>query len=281
MEIFDMKALGAHKARARSIFSQHSFLYTEIAERLFERLSLIKRCFTKGLFYGYHSDVLESIFNESDKIKERISATVNLSSPQAIVPFRDLHFDVVISLLHLHWMNDLPGMLWQSREILKPDGLFMAALWGGDTLTELRTCLTQAELELRGGVSPRISPMVGDKDAGGLMQRAQFALPVVDSDRLTVAYPDLRSLLLDIRGVGETNALCERSKVFAPRALFTRTEELYREHFSDSEGNLLATAEVIYLSGWSPHFSQQIPLAPGSAQIPLASALYVHKHSKD
>jgi hypothetical protein len=170
-------------------------------------------------------------------------------------------------------VNDLPGALSQIRQALKPDGLFVAALFGGQTLQELRWCLAQAEIEIDGGLSPRVFPFADVRDMGGLLQRAGFALPVADSDQVIVHYAHPLRLLADLRGMGETNTLTDRRKSFLRRRTLMRAMDMYRDNFSDHEGRIRATFDVIYLTGWAPHESQQVPLKPGSARMPLAQAL--------
>jgi SAM-dependent methyltransferase len=179
----------------------------------------------------------------------------------------------VLSNLSLHWVNDLPGALLQARRCLKPDGLFLCAMLGGDTLFELRDCLMAAEIELRDGASPRLSPFAQVRDAGALLQRAGFALPVTDSDTIAVTYQDAFRLMADWRGMGEAGAALTRPRGFTPRALFLRAAELYQERHGGADGRIAATFEVIYLHGWSPHISQPQPLRPGSAETRLADAL--------
>ena len=189
------------------------------------------------------------------------------------LPFADQSLDLVTSLFALHWVNDLPGALAQIRRSLRPDGLFLAAMLGAGTLTELRTSLAQAESDLEGGVSPRLSPTVELQDMGALLQRAGFALPVVDLDTITVTYADAFALMRDLRGMGETNALRQRRKRFTRRATLTAAAEIYRERFADGDGRLPATFQIIWLTAWAPHESQQQPLRPGSAESRLADAL--------
>jgi len=200
---------------------------------------------------------------------------VHAATPLKIVldeetlPFAAHSLDLIISALSLHWVNDIPGVLAQALQCLKPDGLFLASLFGGETLVELRDCLSSAELELRGGITPRLSPMVTIKDAGTLLQRTGFALPVVDCNRLQVTYPHPLALLHDLRKMGENNALINRSRTPLPRALLNRTIELYQKRYRLADGRIPATFEIITLTGWAPHPSQQIPLPRGAGQVRL------------
>lgn len=189
------------------------------------------------------------------------------------LPFRNQSFDLVFSPLSLHWTNDLPGALIQLRRALKPDGLLLAAMFGGGTLHELRQSLMAAELEVEDGVSPRVSPFAEIRDAGGLLQRAGLALPVADMDTITVTYEHPLKLLADLRGMGEQNCIIERRRSFMRRQTLMRAMEIYLERYSLPDGRVSATFEVIYLTGWSPHESQQQPLRPGQATSRLADAL--------
>jgi SAM-dependent methyltransferase len=189
------------------------------------------------------------------------------------LPFKDASLDLVVSVLALQFVNDLPGTLAQVRRALKPDGLFLAALAGGETLTELRQSFAAAEAEVEGGVSPHVAPFVELRDAGGLLQRAGFALPVTDLDRLTVRYDSVFALMADLRRMGATNVLTQRRRMPLRRTTLLRMAEIYAEQFADPDGRVRATFEIIWLSGWAPHTSQQQPLRPGSAATRLADAL--------
>jgi SAM-dependent methyltransferase len=189
------------------------------------------------------------------------------------LPFGDATLDLVVSVLALQFVNDLPGTLVQIRRALQPDGLFLAALLGGETLTELRQAFAVAEAEVEGGVSPRVAPFADLRDLGALLQRAGLALPVTDVDRLTVRYRTPFDLMHDLRRMGATNALAERRRTPLRRRTLLRMAEVYAERFADPDGRLRATFEVVWLSGWAPHASQQQPLRPGSARARLADAL--------
>jgi SAM-dependent methyltransferase len=191
------------------------------------------------------------------------------------LPFRGERFDLAVSLLALQSVNDLPGALVQIRRALNPDGLFIGALLGGTTLNELRQAFTQAEAELEGGVSPRVAPFADVRDLGGLLQRAGFALPVTDSEVVRVRYGDPFALMRDLRLMGFTNSLSDRRKTPLRRATLLRMAQIYAERFADPDGRLPATFEIVWLSGWAPHESQQKPLRPGSAKMRLADALGV------
>jgi SAM-dependent methyltransferase len=196
-----------------------------------------------------------------------------IAADEEALPFCDGVFDLVVSALALQFVNDLPGTLVQIRRALKPDGLFVAAILGGETLTELRQSFATAESEVEGGVSPRVAPFADLRDLGALLQRAGFALPVTDTDRLTVRYGSAFALMHDLRRMGATNALADRRRTPLKRATLMRMGEIYAERFADHDGRLRATFEIMWLSGWAPDPSQQQPLRPGTAKARLADAL--------
>jgi SAM-dependent methyltransferase len=189
------------------------------------------------------------------------------------LPIRPGAVDLILSNLNLHWVNDLPGALLQIRNALKPDGLFLGAMFGGRTLQELRDCLMQAELAETGGVSPRVSPFAEVSDAAALMQRAGFALPVVDSETITVTYGDIMILLADLRGMGEANLVVDRLHRPTRRSVLAHAAALYAQDHANSEGRLVATFQILFLTGWAPHQSQQQPLKPGSGKTNLKDFL--------
>ena len=193
-------------------------------------------------------------------------------------PFRAGSFDLAVSLLSLHWANDLVGALVQARRLLKPDGLFVGALFGGATLTELRQSLLQAEAELTDGAGPRVSPFADAQDGAGLLQRAGFALPVSDVDRITVRYDHPLQLMAELRAMGETSVLHDRPRRPLRRDVLARAMEIYVARFGDPDGRAPASFEIITLTGWAPHASQPKPLKPGSAKVRLADALGVREH---
>ncbi|HXC56064.1 MAG TPA: methyltransferase domain-containing protein [Rhizomicrobium sp.] len=247
-QIFDPTALARHRARALRLGGD-AFLAREAAEGVAARLSGVKRTFARVL-------ELEGALGGD----ERLAA-----APEA--------WDLVTSVLSLHAVNDLPGALAQVRRALKPDGLFLAALFGGETLTELRQSLAAAEIAVTCGLSPRVAPFGDVRDLGGLLQRAGFALPVADVERTVVRYGDVMDLVRDLRAMGETNALIERSRKPMRRAMLAATLAHYAAHFADPDGRLRATFDIVYLTGWTPHDSQQQALKPGSARTRLAEAL--------
>ncbi len=193
--------------------------------------------------------------------------------------FADESLDLVVSTLALHWVNDTPGVLIQIRRALRPDGLFLGAILGGSTLTELRQSLTEAEAELSGGAGLRVAPFADAFDAAGLLQRAGLALPVVDVDRVRVRYTHPLKLIADLRAMGETNALVDRARNPLSRRVLARACEIYAARFSDPDGRVIATFDIITMTGWAPHPDQQKPLKPGSAKMRLADALGVKEQS--
>ena len=283
VDIFDRALHRRRRERAAAGMAGHDFLLREIGDRLLDRLDDVRRRFRRVLLLGGTPDLAARLRDRAGVelvVAADPAAAVarSLNCPAVVadeefVPFRAGAFDLIVAPPGLHWVNDLPGALLQLRRILEPDGLFLAALPGGDTLFELRRALMEAETAALGGLSPRISPMVGVRDAGALLQRAGFTLPVVDTDRLTIAYSDPWKLLEDLRGAGETNAVKTRRRVPATRTLIGEAMWLYRQHFEEPDGRVPATVEVIYLTGWSPADSQPQPLRRGSATSRLAEAL--------
>lgn len=275
-EIFDRAAVRRHRDRAAAQIGDHDFLIQEIAGRLHERLGDIKRDFSCALDIGCPGAAPAArLVVRADTSPAMVARGPRpcIAADEEWLPFAPGSFDLVTSLLALHWVNDLPGALTQIRRSLRPDGLFLAAMLGGETLVELRQALALAESAEEGGVSPRLSPTVDLQDMGQLLQRAGFALPVVDLDHVTVSYPDAFALMRDLRGMGETNALRQRRKRFTRRATLMAAAETYRERFADADGRLPATFQIIWLTAWAPDKSQQQPLRPGSAKSRLAEAL--------
>ena len=276
---FDRRAVRAHRARAGAA---HDFLLREVADRLADRLDDVKRGFALGLDLGSHSGELAAALRsrvptlvqaESSEVLARGGSGLRVVADEEFQPFAEATFDLVVSALSLHWVNDLPGALLQARRALKPDGLFLSAMLGGETLRELRQCLVEAEATVSGGASPRISPMVDLRDAAGLLQRAGFALPVADLDELTLTYAHPFALMRELRGLGETNALRLRQRGFTRRAVLFEAARLYVERFAEAEGRIPATFQVVWLAGWAPHESQPKPLPRGSGKTPLGDAL--------
>ncbi|WP_119166956.1 methyltransferase domain-containing protein [Algihabitans albus] len=287
MQVFDRAAVRAHRERSAARWPDHDFLKREVATRLLDRLRDVNRDFASALDLGCHGGTLAELLPSIGKVERLVQCDVApamarrastagwpaLAADEEALPFAPRSFDLALSVLNLHWVNDLPGSLLQLNRCLKPDGLFLGALLGGESLHELRVALMEAELELTGGLSPRISPFAEVRDCGGLLQRAGFALPVVDQDEITVTYADPFSLLRELRGMAETNAVRERRRGLASRALFARMAEVYAERFARPDGRIPITFQVLYLTAWAPHETQQQPLRPGSAKTRLAEAL--------
>lgn len=289
MEIFDRRLVRAHRERAAGGLAAHDFLFREVAERLADRLLDVKRVFPLALEIGCHGGEFAAILDGRGGIETlvqcdpapamaRRAGGLALAAEADALPFAESRFDLVVSNFSLHWVNDLPGALVQIRRALKPDGLFLAALPGGGTLGELRAALTEAETEITGGARPRVAPFLDIRDAGGLLQRAGFALPVVDGDTIIVEYDNALKLMADLRGMGETNALAGAHRGFTRRDVMMRAAAIYRERHAGPEGRVPATFRIVYLTGWAPDPSQQKPLRPGSAKTRLADALGVAEH---
>lgn len=281
--IFNREQARAHRDRAAPRFALYRDLLMEAAERLADRLEDIRREFPVALDLGCHTGELSHVLNGRGHIKTLIQCdpsramVAQTKGPRVVcdaesLPFAPASFDLVMSVLSLHWVNDLPGAFAQIRHMLKPDGLFLAVLPGPKTLRELRESLADAEMETEGGVSPRISPFVEVRDAGNLLQRAGFALPVADTETLTVHYQHPVNLLEDLRGLGETNALLQQKKSLRRKTL-EATVEKYQQKFGESNGSIPATLELVTLTAWAPHDSQQKPSPRGSGTVSLVKAL--------
>jgi SAM-dependent methyltransferase len=249
--LFDRRAWRLHRARAQRQGSV-DFLHREIGERLIDRLDLVSREFPTVLDLSVGDLDLAGLPGTASVVSDGV-----VSDPE-FVPFRDASFDLVASNLMLHWVGDLPGTLVQLRRVLRPGGLLLVSLFGGQTLVELRTALFEAELAEEGGVSPRVSPTTGLGDAAALLQRAGFSNPVADSETITVSYPGMLALMRDLRGMGETNALSAR-RGFLRRATLARAGAIYAERFAGADGRIRATFEVLFLTGWAPHPDDTTP----------------------
>ena len=279
--IFDRRLLRARLLRARTL-GPVTFLLDRVAEEMGERLSVVLRQFERAVDLGTPTDALRRALAGGGKIATLVSASPLVTAetaPPAVradeeaLPFADASLDLVVSALALQFVNDLPGTLIQIRRALKADGLLLAAMIGGESLGELREAFAEAESEVEGGLSPRVAPFADIRDLGALLQRAGFALPVVDSDRLTVRYDNPLALMRDLRAMGATNILTERRRTPLKRATLQKMMEIYARRFADADGRLRATFEIVWLTGWAPHESQQKPLRPGSASHRLADAL--------
>jgi SAM-dependent methyltransferase len=281
--IFDRRLLRARRRRAAAL-GPATFLLDRVADDLAERLATVVRRFELALDLGTPGEAVRAALAALGSVGTVVAADAMAGAPAArhglrvvadeeALPFHVGALDLVVSALSLQFVNDLPGALIQIRRALKPDGLFLAALIGGETLTELRQSFAAAESEIEGGASPRIAPFVDLRELGALLQRAGFALPVTDVERLTVRYASPLALMHDLRRMGATNVLLERRRAPLRRVTLRRMVEIYMQRFADADGRVRATFEIVWLSGWAPHASQQQPLRPGSAQARLADAL--------
>jgi SAM-dependent methyltransferase len=267
--LFDRALLRARQSRTSKL-GPATFLLERVAGDLAERLRAVLRKFDHGADIGTAGAGLR------DALSGQVGALAPIDLPDvesqglALAP---ASLELVVSALAFQFVNDLPGILSQIRRALKPDGLLLAAMIGGDTLTELRQCFAAAEAECEGGVSPRVAPFADLRDVGGLLQRAGFALPVADFDRVVVRYGDAFALMADLRRMGATNILLERRRTPTRRATMLRMAQIYTERFADPDGRIRATFDVIWLSGWAPHESQPKPLKPGSATASLEAAV--------
>jgi SAM-dependent methyltransferase len=283
IQVFDPRAVRLHRSRGL-LLGPGQGLGEEAALRLAERLDDVTRRFPRALDLGCGNGALRCALAQKGGIELLVSADPALACAAAApdphvvaeaeaLPFAAQSFDLVVSHLMLHWTNDLPGALLQLRRALKPDGLLLANLWGGETLAELRHAFIEAELEIEGGAGPRVAPFADVRDLGALLQRAGFALPVVDCDRIEATYPDALALMRELRAMGEGNAVAERRKGFSRRATLAAATERYGALFGRADGRVPATFELVTLTAWAPHESQPRPLRPGSATTRLGAAL--------
>lgn len=280
IEIFDRCRVRRNRNRSSAAFARHDFLFQWVYHNLADRIGDIRRDFPLVLQTGARGEnKLKELLPNSTLITMDNAENFldgkkyGVQAEEEFLPFKDNTFDAVISPLALHSVNDLPGALVQINRVLKPDGLFLGAMLGGETLYELRRTMMQAEINIKGGASPRVAPFVDKPQTGALLQRAGFALPVVDSEIITTTYDSIFNLMHDIRGMGEGNSLADRRKTPPGKALFMETARLYQEQFSENDGRITASFEIIFMIGWAPHSSQQQPLRPGSAKQRLADAL--------
>ncbi|KIZ35404.1 MULTISPECIES: methyltransferase domain-containing protein [Rhodopseudomonas] len=267
--LFDRQLLRARQSRARRL-GPATFLLDRVSDDIDERLHAVLRDFAAV------ADLWTPMVTPGTHLTDRFQSITHIDlddAAQERLPFAPDSLDLVVSALALQFVNDLPGVLAQIRRALRPDGLLLAAMTGGDTLTELRQAFAQAEAELEGGVSPHVAPTADLRDLGALLQRAGFALPVTDVDRFLVRYDNAFALMQDLRRMGATNVLVDRRRKPTRRATLLRMAQIYAERFSDPDGRIRATFEIVWLSGWAPHESQQQPLKPGSATASLADAV--------
>lgn len=281
--VFDRPLLRQRLLRARAL-GPATFLLDRVAEDAVDRLATILRDFPIAVDLGTPGPALRRALADSARIGVLVAIghspgalapaeKLAIAADEEALPLRDSSVDLVVSALNLQTVNDLPGTFIQVRRALKPDGLFLAALLGGETLTELRQCFAMAEAEVEDGASPRVAPFADVREIGGLLQRAGFALPVTDVDRVTVRYASAFALMHDLRRMGAGNPLVERRRTPLRRATLMRMAQIYAERFADPDGRMRATFDIVWLSGWAPHASQQQPLRPGSAKARLADAL--------
>lgn len=278
--IFDRTLLQVRRRRAVARIGDYDYLLCYVADDIADRLSMVTREFPLALNWGCHNGLISHYLNKLNSVGTVISADpliemveqapgIKVVADEEFFPFAAESFDLIVSALSLQWVNDLPGALIQIRAGLKPDGAFVAAILGGGSLAELRHVFLLAEEELYGGASPRVAPFADVRDFGHLLQRAGFALPVTDRDVLKVRFNSAMDLMKELRAMGASNVLTNRLRVPRSRALFERVNELYAEHYSDDDGRVFASFEIIYLMGWAPHPDQQKPLRPGSAAVSL------------
>jgi SAM-dependent methyltransferase len=287
IHIFDRDLLTLRRKRTAKNFAQYDFLFRWAEDRIFESLPVIKRDFKNVLVIGGRYtdkffDRLQSHLADDAAITlYDHDGSFHCNSPyplvtgdEEVLPFAYESFDLILSNLNFHTINDLPGLLIQIRKTLKPDGLLIGSLFGGESLFELRESLTQAELQVKGGVSPRVHPFATKQDMGALLQRAGYNLPVIDSDIVTVTYDTMFKLMADLRGMGEANIINARNKAYVGRRLFFEAASHYAQNFTEkTTSRIEASFEVIFIHGWAPHESQQKPLQPGSAKNRMADAL--------
>lgn len=291
-EVFDRALLRLRRDRAAANFAEFDFLFEAVGDQLADRLADVKREFPVIADLGAGTSTLTRSLRQRPGTQHVIALDMSqgmaasvwgaakgqvVVADEDLLPFAPHSLDAVIANLSLHWVNDLPGALAQIRQCLKPDGLFLAALMGGESLRELRESLMSAEMDVRGGASPRVSPLIDMQDMSALMQRAGFALPVVDRDTISVDYASPFRLMHDLRGMGAANATAARDKSPVTRAMMMETARIYAENHpaedGEEEGGVAATFEIIYAIGWAPDASQQQPLKPGTAKLRLADAL--------
>jgi NADH dehydrogenase [ubiquinone] 1 alpha subcomplex assembly factor 5 len=288
MLVFDRALVRLRRERAVTRGDAAGFLFAEAASRLADRLADVRRDFAIGIDLGSRAGHLSEAVVATGRVGRLFGTDLSpalaahlkipsVAADEEALPFAPESLDLVVSALALHWVNDLPGTLAQIRRALRPDGLFLAAMFGGETLLELRHVLIEAELAVTGGVSPRVSPMADLRDAAGLLQRAGFALPVADRDLITVSYADAIALMRDLSAMGEGNAVRMRRPGPLRRAVLAEAARLYQARHGIEGGRVRASFEILYLSGWAPAATQQRPLRPGQARSRLADALGVEE----
>ena len=296
IKIFSKKKNQISRNRASTKYKKYDYLFNEINDRLFDRLKYIKRQFLNTLELGSKTGNTINLFNKKKDIKKIFISDISkemlliakkektdkqkifLSLNEESLPFKNNQFNLVFSNLYLHWSNDLFKVLSEVYRTLKPDGLFLCSIFGGETLNELKYSLCNAEDKVSKSISPRVSPFIRLQDAGTLLQKAGFQLPVIDRDSIKIFYDDIFCLMKDLKGMGESNSLINRKKNFTTKKLFSVANEIYKKKFSENK-KIYATFEILYLIGWSKHLSQQNPEVPGSAKKRLADALSSKEHN--
>ncbi|RKR00504.1 methyltransferase domain-containing protein [Maricaulis maris] len=290
--LFDRNLLRRRRDRSARTMTEYNFLAQRSFDDMVDRVASVTRDFDRAAILGGGPGLLAADTaavlrtkvkwlcraDLSPRITTRLDAPA-LALDEEYLPFAPESLDLVLAPWGLHWTNDLPGALVQINHALKPDGFFACALPGGATLTELRQSLMAAEGELTGGVSARVSPLAGTFDMAALLQRAGFAMPVADIDRVTVRYDHIFALMADLRGMGETSVLADRPRNPASRALFARAGQIYADRFADPDGRIRASFEIVHAAGWAPHPDQPKPKRPGSATHRLADALGTRERS--
>ena len=295
IKIFSKKKNQISRNRASTKYKKYDYLFNEINDRLFDRLKFIKRQFANTLEIGSKTGNTINLFNKKKDIKKIFISDISkemlliakkkkinkqkifLSLDEENLPFKNNQFNLVFSNLYLHWSNDLFKVLNEIYRTLKPDGLFLCSIFGSETLNELKYSLCSAEDKISKSVSPRVSPFLRLQDAGTLLQKVGFQLPVIDKDSIKIFYHDIFSLMKDLKGMGESNSLINRKKSFTTKKLFDVANEIYKKKFSENK-KIYATFEILYFIGWSKHSSQQNPEIPGSAKKRLADALSSKEH---
>jgi SAM-dependent methyltransferase len=276
--VFDRSLQRRRRLRAATL-PPADFLLDHVAGEIADRLGMVLRRFEIGVDLGTPGEAVRAALRKLDAVGMLVGADALargrpfVIADEETLPFAEASLDLVVSGLALHFANDLPGVLAQIRRALKPDGLFLAALLGGETLTELRQAFAAAESEIEGGASPRVVPFADLRQLGALLQRAGFAVPVIDAERMTVRYGSAFDLMHDLRRMGATNALVARRRLPLRRRTLMRMADIYARRFADADGRIRASFEIMWLSGWAPHPNQQQPLRPGSAKARLAEAL--------
>mgnify|MGYP001351737467 FL=1 len=295
IKIFSKKKNQISRNRASTKYKKYDYLFNEVNKRLFDRLKFIKRKFVNTLEVGSKTGNTIGLFNKKKDIKKIFISDISkemlliakkqkinkqkffLSIDEENLPFKNNQFNLVFSNLYLHWSNDLFKVLNEIYRTLKPDGLFLCSIFGSETLNELKYSLCSAEDKISKNISPRVSPFIRLQDAGTLLQKAGFQLPVIDRDSIKIFYHDIFSLMKDLKGMGESNSLINRKKIFTTKKLFDVANKIYKKKFSENK-KIYATFEILYFIGWSKHSSQQNPEIPGSAKKRLADALSSKEH---